>query len=201
MANASLTGFWPVHNQGATATQTKRVRIASNNGTAIFLGDCLTRTAAGVWGLASAGAGVSGVSQGASYQNTGDLVRKEAQYLPASTTYTSTAFDDHGETDESFVYITADPLNVRYRAQIKATTTPALADMTGTANFSAGAGSTTTGISGHLLDTIGTTAARDFAIMDFWHSVSNDPTLVNAKYIVQINILTVPPNATGAAGV
>lgn len=200
MANASRTGFWPVHNQGATATQEKRVRVASNNGTAIFLGDCVTRTAAGVWGLATPGSGVSGISQGASYYDPGQLVRKEGPYLPASTTYSSTAFDMYGETDQSFLRITADPLNVRYECQAKAATTGALTDTTKNANFSAGAGSTTTGISGHLLDTLATTAALDFAVMDVKRNVLNDPTAVNFKFIVQINILTVPPVAAGAAG-
>lgn len=200
MANLARTGFWPVHNQGATATQEKRVRVASNNGTAIFLGDCVTRTAAGVWGLATAGAGVSGVSQGASYYDASQLVRKEGAYLPASTTYASTAFDMYGETDQSFLRITADPLNVRYECQAKAATTAALTDTTKNANFSAGAGSTTTGISGHLLDTLATTNTLDFAIMDVKRNVLNDPTAVNFKFIVQINALTVPPASAGATG-
>lgn len=199
MANASQAGFWPEGNQGTTATQTKRVRIASANGTAIFLGDCLKRTAAGVWGLATAGAGIAGVSQGASYYSAADLVRKEGTYLPASTTYSSTAFDTYGETDESFIYTVADPVNVRYRCQNPAV--PALADLSGNANLSVAAGSTTTGISGHVLGTIDTTQGDDFAIMDFVHSPLNDLTLANAKYIVQINKLIVAPGSSGATGV
>lgn len=200
MANASQGGFWPEHNQGSESTQTKRVRIASNNGTAIFLGDCLNRTAAGVWGLATPGSGVSGVSQGASFQDATQLVRKEGTFLPASTTYTSTAFDQNGDTDQSFIYIAADPLNVRYRCMAASGTTGALTDTTKNANFVATAGSTTTGISGHTLGALATTAALDFSVMDYKHNVLNDPTLVNFKFIVQINILTVPPVAAGAAG-
>lgn len=200
MANLSQGGFWPEHNQGATATQEKRVRVASNNGTAIFLGDCVTRTAAGVWGLATPGSGVSGVSQGASYYDPGQLVRKEGAFLPASTTYSSTAFDMQGDTDQSFLRIVADPLNVRYRCQAIAAGVPALADLTLNANFVATAGSTTTGISGHTLAAPANTVGLDFAIMDVKRNVLNDPTLVNAKYIVQINKLYVAPGSPGAVG-
>lgn len=200
MANALQGGFWPESNQGNTTTQTKRVRIVSNNGTAIFLGDCMSRTAAGVWGLATPGSGVGGVSQGASYQDGVQFVRKEGVYLPAGTTYTSTAFDQNGDTDQSFVYIAADPLLVRYKCMIAAASTGALADMTLNANFVATAGSTTTGISGHTLAAPANTVGLDFAIQDFWHNVFNDPTLVNAKYIVQINKLNVAPGSPGAVG-
>jgi hypothetical protein len=199
MANDSQAGFWPEGNQGSDCTQVKRVRVASNNGTAIFLGDCVTRTAAGVWGLATAGSGVGGVSQGASYMDAATLVRKEGVYLPASTTYSSTAFDTYGETDQSFLYIAADPLNTRYRCQNPAT--PALTDLTKNANFAAGSGgSTTTGISSHVLGSVATTQGLDFAIQDFVHSPRNDMTSANAKYIVQINAVPVAPGSSGATG-
>jgi len=200
MANLAQGGFWPWANQGSTVTQTKRVRVASGNGTAIFRGDCVTRTAAGVWGLATPGSGVSAASQGCSLFDSTQLVRKEAVFLPASTSYSGATFDDHGETDESFLYVAADPLNIRYRCQIAAASTPALTDTTKNANFVATAGSTTTGISGHTLGTLATTAALDFSVMDWVHNVINDMTTTNAKYLVQINILTVPPVAAGAAG-
>lgn len=203
--NTSLTGFHPYGNYGATSTQLTRRRVASNNGTAIFRGDCMKRTAAGVWGLATAGAGVAGVSQGASYWDSTINGRRENPYLPASTTYSSTAFDDYGNTDESFVYVTADPVNTRFQAQYSAST-PALTDMTKNANFVAGAGSTTTGISGHALDqtTLATTAALDFNIVDYKHNVLSDPAgaAATAKVIVMINLGVIPPfNVAGTLGV
>jgi len=199
MANAARTGFWPVADAISTSIQTKRVRIASNNGTAIFWGDCLARTAAGVWGLATAGGGVSSVSQGGSIFDSTQLVRKEVVFIPASTTYSGTAFDMYGETDNSFLYIVSDYQGARFECQAKASTTGALTDVTKNANFSAGAGSTTTGISGHLLDTLGTSNASDFAVMDIKRNVFNDPTSVNFKFIVQINNSTLPGSA-GATG-
>lgn len=204
--NPSRTGFWPWMNAGSTSTQTVRRRVASNNGTAIFKGDCLT-LAAGVYTLATAGGSntVAGASTGASYWDATINGRRENPYLPVSTTYSSTTFDDYGNTDESFVYVTADPVNTRFVCQYSAST-PALADLTKNASFVAGAGSTTTGISGHALDqtTIATTAALAFRIVDVLHNVLNDPagTAATAKAIVQINLGPLPPfNAAGTAGV
>lgn len=200
----SFTGFHPWMNIGGTSVQTVRRRVASNNATAIFWGDCCKRTAAGVWGLATAGAGVSAVAQGASFQDTTINGRREQPFLPAATTYTSTAFDDYGNTDESFLYLTADPVNTRFQAQYSASTV-ALTDITKNANFVAGAGSTTTGISGHAIDqtTLATTANLDFNIDDFKHNVLSDPAQTAlAKVIVRINTGLVPPfNAAGTLGV
>jgi hypothetical protein len=201
MANAAQGGFWPEGLSNEAATQTRRVRVASNNGTAIFMGDCVARTAAGVWGLATPGSGVAGASMAASFFDAATLVRKEGKFLPASTTYTSTALDVYGETDQSFIYVPRDPIGCTYRCQAKATTTQALADLTLNANFVATAGSTTSGISGHTLGTLATTIGLDFAVDDIKHNVLNDPTAINAKYLVKINFLPIAPGTVGALGV
>lgn len=199
--NASISGFRPLMNVGSTSTQSIRRRVASNNGTAIFMGDALKRTAAGVWGLATANAGLSGVSLGASYWDATINGRRDNPYLPVSTTYSSTSFDDYGNTDESFVYVTADPVSTRFLLQYS-TSTPALTDLTKNANFVANAGSTTTGQSGHQLDqtTIQTTLTLDLTIVDLWHNVLNDPTGTKPSVVVQINDGLVPPFGTAAPG-
>jgi len=201
MANQSYTGFNPVANVDGETVQVIRRRVASNNGTAMFWGDCMKRTAAGVWGLATAGAGVSGVAQGASFFDSNLNSRKEGKFLPVSTTYSGTTFDNFGDTDESFVYITADPVGNRFLAQYSGST-PALADLTLNANFVASAGSTTTGQSGHTLNqaTLATTLTLDFLVVDIWHNPLNDTTATNAKVIVQINNGLVPPFGTAAPG-
>jgi hypothetical protein len=204
MANASLTGFWPWGNAGSTSTQLMRRRAASNNGTAFFFGDCGKYTAAGVVGLATAGAGVSTVFQGAEYFDSSINGRRFNPSLPVSTTYTGTAFDDWGNTDETMMLCVADPVNTRFQAQYSGST-PAQTDLTKNANLSAGAGSATTLISGHVLDqaTLATTANLDFRIQDLKRNVFNDPTVASqAKVIVQINTGLVPPfNSAGTAGV
>lgn len=204
-ANPVQGGFLPYMkgNENAGVKFIRR-RIASNNGTAIFKYDCMKVTAAGVWGLATAGSGVTGVSGGASYWDATINGRRENAYLPASTTYSSTAFDQYGETDQSFCYITDDAIHTEFRCQYSGTAVVALTDLTKNANFVATAGSTATGLSGHELNsaTIATTAALDFNIVDFWHSVQNDPTAVDPKVIVRINLGVSPPfNANGTAGV
>ncbi len=200
----SLTGFWPFMNTGNTSVQTMRRRTASGNGTAIFWGDCLKYTAAGVAGLATVGGGLIGVCQGASYFDSTINGRRENPYLPVSTTYSATVFDDYGNTDESMLYITADAVNTRFQCQYSGSTV-ALTDITKNANFTAGAGSTVTGISGHVLNqaTLATTAALDFQITDVKHNVLADPTQTAlGKVIVMINLgLTPPFNAAGTAGV
>lgn len=203
MANISWAGLNPIANDDGETVQLHRRRVASNNGTAMFWGDAMKRTAAGVWGLATAGAGLSGVAQGASFFDSTINGRREGKFLPVSTTYTGTAFDDYGNTDESFVYITADPVGNRFLAQYSAATPlPANADLTLNANFVATAGSTVTGQSGHALDnsTLATTLTLDLTVIDMWRNVANDPTLVNAKVIVQINNGRVPPFGTAAPG-
>src|SRR4051812_26928863 len=198
----SLTGFWPFMNVASTSVQNMRRRVASNNGTAIFWGDCIKRTAAGVYGLATAGGGVTGVAQGASYFDSTINGRRENPYLPVSTTYSAAVFDDYGNTDESFIYLTSDPLNDRFQAQYSASTV-ALTDITKNANFVAGAGSTVTGISGHAIDqtTVATTQAQDFNIDDIKHNVLADPTQTAlGKVIVRINLGLVPPFSTTNPG-
>lgn len=201
MANLSFTGFHPYGNVASTATNVMRRRVASNNGTAFFTGDCVKRATAGVWALATAGAGVSGVCQGASFFSSTLNGRREDVFLPASTTYTATTFDIFGETDESFIYVTSDPVNDRFQAQYSAST-PALADLTLNANILASAGSTTTGISGHKIDqsTIATTLTLDITIVDIKHSVLNDTTATLAKAIVCINNGQIQPFGTAAPG-
>lgn len=188
--NPSQTGFRPYQRKNETVTKTIRRRIASNNGTAIFKFDCLHYgTAAGVWGLATAGSGVTGVSMGASYWDANINGRRENPYLPVSTTYTSTSFDDYGNTDQSFIYATDDAVQTLFVCQYSGSV-PALTDLTKNANFVASAGSTTTGLSGHALNqaTLNTTADLDFRIEDFLHNPLNDMTQTAlAKVIVAIN--------------
>jgi hypothetical protein len=202
--NPSQTGFRPYMKGNGTAVKVIRRRVASNNATAMFKYDCLRVTGAGVWGLAAAGTGFNGTSEGASYWDATINGRRENVYLPATTVYSSTAFDDYGNTDQSFLYITDDAVHTEFQCQYSAST-PALTDLTKNANIVAGAGSTTTGISGHTLDqtTLNTTADLDVTIIDFKHNPFNDvTTAARAKVIVMINTGLLPPfNAAGTAGV
>lgn len=209
--NLVRTGFQPFQASVGIPILTVRRRVASNNGTAIFWGDCMVYTAAGVVGLATAGAGVIGAAQGAEFFDTTLQSRKSFMFLPANTTYTSTAVLDMGDTDESFVMVTDSPVTDRFVTPYS-TSTPALTDFTKNANFTAAtAGTTYNGISGHVLDqtTIAANASRDFRIIGPMPNVLSDPTQsaatpgVQASVIVQINLAATQgvPDVVGNAGV
>lgn len=201
----SFTGFHPWGNAGSASTQLSRRRVASNNGTAIFKGDAVKYTAAGVIGLAAATGGFSSVAQGADYFDSTINGRRSNPYLPASTTYSGTVFDDYGNTDESYIFMVLDPVNTRFQGQYSAGTV-ATTDITKNADIVLGAGSTVNGISGHTIDqtTLNTTATLAVRIQDLKRNVLNDPTQTAlAKVIFQINVGLVPPftGTSGAAGV
>ena len=128
------------------------------------------------------------------------LIPAYTVFLPASTTYSGTAFDYYGETDNSFIYVVSDVFGARFEAQYVAAATPALTDITRNADISLGAGSTTTGVSGHLLNSIATTQTFPFAVTDIKRNVLNDVTSVNSHLIVQANNITVGPAFGGATG-
>src|ERR1700690_2485020 len=115
--NLARTGFWPMSNSNDECIQLRRVRVASNNSTAIFWGAAVIR-GSGVFTVATSGtAAIASVAQGASYLDSTQLVRKENMFLPASTTYSGTAFDYYGETDNSFIYVVSDVFGCRSASQ------------------------------------------------------------------------------------
>jgi len=194
--NLARGGLQPLSDAEGGACATVRRRVASGNGTAIFCGDPLTYTAAGVVGLATAGSGLIGVSILAEYFDTASQSRKSGFFLPANTTYSSTAFDvNGGETDQSFLLMSGSPVTDRFVVQYS-TGLPALTDLTKNANFTlATAGSTVSGISGCALDqtTIAATQGLDLRILDIYQNVLSDPTQgtstggIEPSVIVQIN--------------
>ena len=209
--NLARGGFQILSDTEAGACATKRVRVASNNATAIFCGDCLVWTAAGVVGLATAGAGVIGTSMGADYFDAVSVSRKSGYFLPASTVYSSTSIDMWGETDQSFLLMSASPVTDRFVAQYS-TGLPALTDFSKNANFTAAtAGTTYNGMSGHTLDqtTIAANASRDFRIDGPFTSVLSDPTQgvstggIQPSVVVQIKLAATQgvPDIVGNAGV
>lgn len=202
--NLNRTGFLPFSDSEGGAPFLRRVKVASNNGTAIFMGDCVTIGTAGNWTLATPGAGVSGSSVAAEFFDTVSQSRKGSPFLPAATTYTSTAFDTTGfDTDQSFIFVTGSPVTDRFVTSYSGST-PALTDLTKEANFLATAGSTANGLSGHTLNqaTIAASAALDFRIEDILRNVLSDPTQTGAGVLVQINATSTAgvPDVTGNAG-
>lgn len=162
-------------------------QVATAYGTGIFKGDPVKRVSDGSIAVAAAGDPIFGVAMGARYRNAnGNLV--EADYLPASTAYTTDAM-------RSIVMVVpATPFTI---FEVDGTlssliTTVALARAMVWENCDhvlTIAGNTVTGLSGAQLDiSTHATTSSQWRIFDLSPiSVANDPTQTLAKYLVIAN--------------
>lgn len=168
MANVALAGFQP-ESRGGLTPEMVRKRVLTNNTTAIFKGDALDAPNTGdVIVTATTNAAIYSVQWGgASYISGGD--RLERKHLPATTTYTSTGVDPF---NASYVYCVANMDEQVFQASVDAAI--ALTDLNLNYLMTLGTGSTTTGLSGHLLTATSraTTATFPWRVTDF---VVGDP--------------------------
>ncbi len=150
MANYLMGGFWPCNEDDA---QFNRYEVANNNSTAIFAGDVVTLTTAGVVQPCTAGdtALILGVVKQVSYVLSGKRI--VSTYLPANTTYTPTT---RGSRTASYVWVYDDP-GVQYWACLAAnsgtdTEAKVWAAVGSNMDIVATAGDTVYRRSGHTLD-------------------------------------------------
>lgn len=199
MANANVTGFWPIKDVGSGPITHRRAQVNSTYGTAIFTGDPVSpATTTGYWNVTADGTTnpIGSVSQGASYVNA-DGNRVHGPYLPASLTYTG-ALDADGA---SFIFIVERPEMVTFEGQFDAAPT-GIADLGENVPHVAASGSTLTGLSGYQLHYAGHVATTDqWRIVEFVNRVDNDPTLTRAKVRCRINEIIQAAFAKTAAGV
>src|SRR5688572_23130264 len=143
MANLQVTGFIPARVIGGGTITYTRKRVLTNNTTAIFKYDAVKTVATGDVLVASAtNTAVASVAVGAVYTDAVG-VRREAEYLPAATLYTSSG---NAPENASYSIIVDNPVGVEFRASIdEAIVTAGLG-----VNYVMvlGTGSTTTGLSG-----------------------------------------------------
>lgn len=146
MANVQAAGFAPI-TKGSQTAELQRVRVLTNNTTAIFKGDAVVAAAGGDFVVASAAnTAVASVQWGgASYVSGSE--RLERKYLPATTLYTSTGVDP---ANASYIYIVKDTVNTEFEASVDEAI--ALTDLHINYQMVLGTGSTTSGLSGHELD-------------------------------------------------
>lgn len=178
MANVAMAGFQP-ESRGGMTPEMVRKRVLTNNTTAIFKGDALDATTAGdVIVTASATAAVYSVQWGgASYISGGD--RLERRHLPAATLYTSTGVDP---SNASYVYAVANMQSQVFTATVDAAI--ALTDLNLNYNMTLGTGSTTSGLSAHVLTATSraTTATIPWRVVDFvLGDPKSDPDAANCK--------------------
>jgi hypothetical protein len=195
MANASVKGFWPVkHISGSPYNgQVNIYAVATNEGTAIGVGDLVKINGGGLNGYTSVTqAAANGVAV------VGPVVGVVVSGLdPVSGKMSSGA----SPTLDTPQYIPATPGIVRYvlvaddpelilETQANGTTSVVLSASIGlNYDITVAAASTVTGRSAMMLDgnTGATTNTLPLRLMGFKNAVDNDMTLTNAKVYVMIN--------------
>lgn len=186
MANIVRGGFHPRRVMGVAGP--RRYELATNNSTAVFAGDLVTLTTAGVVDLVTAGGAglILGAVAHVSYVQNG--VRIPAQFVPASTTYTPTA---RGSVNATYVWVYDDP-STEYIANLAShanTATAALiyAAVGSNMDMVANAGSTVYGRSGHQLDGNPIAGTAQMRILEVLRNPANDLTSANAQVVCMIN--------------
>lgn len=180
MANVDRpNGLFPIGTIDGSPYNGKATKryVDSSNGTAIFIGDavileddgnCAPYTGTGGGALLGACVGIEVDRSVAKTEHPG--------YLPASTA--------------GYIYVTEGP-DMLYIVQDDGGATPTTAIVGSNIDVSAGAGSTTTGTSNHemLMSSLtdSSPGSAQLRIVDYVHSEDNDPTAVNAKWIVSLN--------------
>lgn len=178
-------------------------RIAASNTTAIYTGDPVmpvVSSANGYITQASPGTtALAGIFVGCQYLSTSQKRTVWSSYWPGSDA-----------TGDVIAYVIDDP-NARFVVQTSTSAFP----MTGTATsmgsgvigqyaqFSIGAGSTSTGRSGAYLSSVGTTITFPFIIVDYAIGVGNggDPTSQYCNVIVGFNNEIYRSNGAGPLGI
>lgn len=168
MANVQIAGFHPISKGGLTV-ECERLRVLTNNTTAIFKGDaCDQQTGGDTIVTATTNAALSTVQWGgASYMSGSE--RLERKHLPAATLYTSTTVDP---ANASYVFCVKDMVNTEFKASVDEAI--AVTDLGLNYVMVLGAGSTASGWSAHELDATGraTTATFPWRVNNF---VLGDP--------------------------
>lgn len=160
MANADAArGFWPIRHLTGGTIRASEHTIASAYNTNIFKGDAVKLVAAGGIEAAAAGNRILGIFAGVSYTDAnGNTVF--SQYWPADTVATNikaTVYDDP---------------NIVFGVQSAGSTVAA--DIGNLGDHVAGAGSTTTGNSGHELNGTTSTAAAGFRVLGIIDAPDNE---------------------------
>lgn len=189
MANFLRGGFRPKYPGKCKGT--RRYEVDSGNATAIFPGDVVTLTTAGIIAPASAGGAdlVIGVVAAATYVDaTGGRVRG---FIPAATTYSPTA---RGSVNSSYVWVWDDP-DIEWVASVSTnaasdTAAEVYALIGANMDILATAGDTVYKRSNHTLDGNPVTGVARFRILEVYRDPVNDissANQVNWKAVCQVN--------------
>jgi len=184
-------GFRPVGHLGGSSYngRVREYSVKSDYATAIFVGDAVAVTgAANTDGLANvdiaaAGEVIVGVVVGVKLDRA-VAATEHPGYLPAST--------------GGIVLVNDDPMTLFSVQEDSTGGAAGVAAIGDTFNHSvATAGSTTTGMSGHELDSSDVGTGTGFVIVAADRRVDNEPANTSAKYIVKINEHQYSSNSVG----
>lgn len=193
MPNTQLAGFQP-HVRGGCTPRLTRVRVLTNNTTAIFKGDAVEKDGTGGFVAAATANDLIATVQwgGASYMSGQE--RLERKHLPAATTYSSSTNDP---ANASYIFVVADPVEQQFLASVDEAIVST--DLGLNYQMVLGAGNTTTGFSGHELDATGraTTATLPWRVEDL---LRGDPRSnvdqADAMVICSVNGSQMQPGGT-----
>lgn len=188
MANVDRpSGARPVMKDGSAYNGSlRKAQVDVGNATAVFIGDFMSQEADGNWKPAAAGATnvINGVCCGVVVDRSVSAT-ENVGYLPATTAG----------------YVLVAPVESCYfRIQEDGVTSQLAATERGArVNFIAGAGSTTTGRSGHEInsDSVGQDATYQLSLIDLVQAEDNDYGEF-AEWIVKVNL---PQEADATAGI
>ena len=164
-------------------------KISSSNGTAIFYGDAVvpvTTTATGYIKQATASTvALAGIFLGCEYYSTSQKKHVWNNYWPGSDA-----------TGDVTAFVCSDP-NAQFLCQAGGTNI-GFADVGQNCQLNVGTGSTTTGISGMFIDTVGTTNTYPFIIVDVPNGPTDpDSTLAYNWLLVGFNNMILKAGITG----
>lgn len=187
MANVAMAGFHP-ESRGGLTPEMVRKRVLTNNTTGIFKGDCVDQATGGdIIAAASTSAAIYSVQWGGASYIGANGDRLDRVHLPAATLYTSTGVDPG---NASYVFCVANTQEQVFNATVNAAI--ALTDLNLNYLIVLGAGSTTSGFSGHKLDATSravTANTGPFRVTDFvLGDAKSDPDAADAKVRCMINM-------------
>ena len=182
MANIDAAfGLRPIAKVGSApggTTGTTKYSIADNQGTAIFTGDPVKFKNDGTVEAGTAGDPSCGVFMGCFYTDPSTSKPTFRNFFPASLS-----------PGDAIAFVADDPDQLFIIQQDSVANNIVAADLNLNADFVAGAGSTTTGMSKYEVDSSSknTTATLNLKVLDFYSAPSNDTTANNSVLVVKIN--------------
>ncbi len=187
MANTLRKGFYPVR---LTSTEYRLYPIASGNGTNVFVGDVVSVIASGTVAPAAAGDGTILLGTVVElFDNQSSLVLGQNAPVPVGSWASTVSSKYLPSSTAGYALVAIAKPGVKFVALTNTIITAAFVNKT--TNLVAGAGNTTTGQSGHVINGNDGNSGSDFLVLGAWSQLGvaglNDITLAGAAWLVEFN--------------